>query len=45
MKTSILLLAVTATLLLSACSSYQVTSSQGREMPCYSTWHEYPRNA
>jgi len=45
MKTPMLILAFAASLLLSSCSGFPITSMQGQPMPCYSTWHEYPRNS
>ena len=44
MKTRWLLLLILSGLLAS-CSHYDVKSAQNNDLPCYSTWHWYPKNS
>ncbi len=45
MKTTPILLALIAAFALSSCSDFRIASQQGSNLPCYSTWHEYPKNS
>lgn len=44
MKTFIIAIAMPC-LLLTSCSNFEVKSTRGEDMPCYSTWNEYPENS
>ena len=44
MKTRWLLLLILSGFLAS-CSHYDVKSAQNNDLPCYSTWHWYPKNS